>query len=220
MFLVVIAAAAIVVAALLVVLSQLGGTGGSSSGGDVGKLYSGIPQNGATLGKAGAPVTVYLYEDFQCPYCGQFSRQTFPKLVKNYVKSGKVKVVSEPLAFLGPDSQKAATAALAAGKQNHYWSYYSLLFENQEQENSGYITDDFLKGLARKTPGLDVNEWDKQRMGGSFGSELQAAQSKAISSKVNSTPTLVLSGPKGEKKLVGLRDYSQISSAIKQVNGS
>ena len=221
MLLVVIVAASIVVAALLVVLSQLGGgTRGSSSGGDVGELYSGIPQSGATLGKSGAPVTVYLYEDFQCPYCGQFSRQTFPKLVKNQVRSGEVKLVSEPLAFLGPDSQKAATAALAAGEQNHYWPYYSLLFENQEQENSGYVTDDFLKGLAQKTPGLDVNKWDAERTGGSFDSELQAAQSKAISDGVNSTPTVVVSGPRGEKKLVGLRSYDQISSAIEQVNGS
>ena len=54
-----IAAAAIVVAALLVVLSQLGG-GRTMSGEDVGKLYSGIPQDGTTLGKSDAPVTVYL----------------------------------------------------------------------------------------------------------------------------------------------------------------
>jgi hypothetical protein len=59
------AAAAIVVAVLLVVLSQLGsGTGGSASNVDVGKLYSGIPQDGTTLGESSASVTIYLYEDF------------------------------------------------------------------------------------------------------------------------------------------------------------
>jgi protein-disulfide isomerase len=74
-------AVAILVAALMVVLSQLGGAGGGSSASreDVGKLYSGIPQNGTTLGKSSAPVTIYLYEDFQCPVCGQFSRETFPR---------------------------------------------------------------------------------------------------------------------------------------------
>lgn len=229
-FLALIVAVAIVVAALLVVLSQLGGKGasvseagssaGGSSGGDIGKLYSGIPQNGTTLGKSDAPVTIYLYEDFQCPFCGQFSRDTFPKLVNDYVRSGKVKMVSEPLAFLGPDSKTAARAALAASKQNHYWPYYSLLFENQGEENSGYVTGDFLKGLAQKTPGLDVNKWDGQRTGSSFDSELNAAQSKAGSEKVNSTPTLIVSGSKGKKKLAGLRDYDQISSAIQQVHGS
>lgn len=82
-------------------------------------------------GKSAAPVTVYLYEDFQCPFCGQFSRQTFPELVNRDVRDGKVRIVSEILVFLGPDSVEAAKAALAAAEQNRYWPYYSLLFENQ-----------------------------------------------------------------------------------------
>ena len=135
-------AVAMVVAALLVVLSQLGGAGGGS-GEDVGKLYSGIPQDGTTLGKADAPVSVYLYEDFQCPFCGQFSREMFPRLVDDYVRDGEARLVSETMVFLGPDSVTAARAALAAGEQNHYWPYYSLLYAHQEAENSGYVTDDF-----------------------------------------------------------------------------
>ena len=132
MLLALLVAVAIVVAALLVVPSQLGGAGGRS-GEDVGELYSGIPQDGTTLGEKSAPVTVYLYEDFQCPFCGQFSREMSPRLV------------SETRAFLGPDSVTATRAAFAAVKQNHCWPYYSLLYENQEAENSGYVTDEFLR---------------------------------------------------------------------------
>jgi protein-disulfide isomerase len=222
MLLALIVAAAIVVAAVLVVLSQLGSGGeeGSTPKEDVGKLYSGIAQNETTLGKSDAPVTVYLYEDFQCPFCGQFSRQTFPKLVDHYVREGKVKMVSEPLAFLGPDSVEAARAALAAAEQNRYWPYYSLLFENQGEENSGYVTSDFLQSLAQKTAVLDVKKWRADLRGSSFTSELKAAQSKARSAGVDSTPTLVISGPNGQKKLVGVKDYGQISAAIEQVDGS
>src|SRR5215211_9308945 len=90
MLLALIVGVAILVAALMAVLSQLGGAGGNSaSSGDVGKLYSGIPQNGTTLGESSAPVTVYLYEDFQCPICGQFSHDTFPELVNRNVRSGE-----------------------------------------------------------------------------------------------------------------------------------
>jgi protein-disulfide isomerase len=217
----VLAGAAIVVAALLVVLSQLGSTGASSpSKEDVGKLYSGISQEGTTLGENNAPVTVYLYEDFQCPYCGEFSRETFPELVNRDVRDGKVRVVSEVLVFLGPDSAEAARAALAAGEQNRYWPYYSLLFENQGEENSGYVTGDFLKSLAQKTPGLDVSRWNAERTGNSFNSELDAARSKARSNGVGSTPTLIVSGPGGQEKLEGVRNYDQISTAIDQVDGS
>ena len=215
------AVAAIVVAVLLVVLSQLGsGTGGSASNVDVDKLYSGIPQDGTILGKSSAPVTIYLYEDFQCPICAQFSHDTFPELVNRDVREGKVKIVSEPLAFIGSDSVEAARAALAAAEQNRYWPYSSLLFENQGEENSDYVTSDFLRGLAQDTPGLDVNEWSADLKGSSFNSELEAAQARAQSNGVNATPTLVVSGPSGQRKIVGPGDYAQIADAIDQVDGS
>ena len=69
-------------------------------------------------------------------------------MVEDYVRGGKAKLISEPLTFLGPDSVAAARAALAAGKQGRCWPNYSLLFENQGEENSGYVTSDFLEGLA------------------------------------------------------------------------
>ena len=211
-------AVAIVVAALLVVLSQFGGGGGS--GGDVGELYAGIPQDGTTLGEKDAAVTVYLYEDFQCPFCGQFDREMFPDLVDDYVRDGKVRVVSETMAFLGPDSVTAARAAFAAGEQNRYWPYHTLLFENQGEENSGYVTDDFLRGLAEDTPGLDVEKWEDQRAGNSFTKELRAVQAKAQAAGVNSTPTLIVKGPGGQVKIDRLTEYGQITSAIDKVDGS
>ena len=217
--LVLLSVAAIVVAALLVVLSQLGG-GGSVSKVDVHKLYSGIPQNGTTLGKASAPVTIYLYEDFQCPFCRKFSGETFPELVNQDVRDGKVKLVSETLTSLGPDSEEAARAALAAGEQDRYWPYYSLLFNNQGAENSGYVTGEFLKHLAQKTPGLDVSQWNAERTQRSFDSELEAAQARARSDGVNATPTLVISGPNGKRKLVSSYDYAHVSKAIDQVDSS
>jgi len=212
-----IVAVAIVVAALLAVLSQLGRPGGGSSG-DIGELYSGIPQDGTTLGDSSAPVTIYLYEDFQCPVCGQFSSETFPKVVDRGVRRGDVKVVSEPLTFLGSDSVVAARAALAAAKQDRYWTYAQLLFENQGQENSGYVTDDFLTDQAKDTPGLDVGEWSSDLKGSSFTQQLQAAQAKAQSAGVEATPTLIFSGPRGQTKLVGVQDYDQVSQAIAQVD--
>ena len=221
MLLALIVGVAILVAALMAVLSQLGGTTGSSaSSEDVGKLYSGIPENGTTLGKSGALVTIYLYEDFQCPYCGEFSRQMFPQVVEDYVRGGKAKLISEPLTFLGPDSVVASKAALAAAEQNCYWPYYSLLFENQGEENSGYVTTSFLEGLAKQTPGLDVSKWNAMRKGNSLESELYEAQAKAQSAGVDSTPTLIFSGPSGQQTIDELRDYEQITQAMDRVDGS
>lgn len=88
---------AIVVFALLVLLSQISG-----SEGGIQELLADVPQDGTTLGSEDAPVTIYLYEDLQCPACASFARRTFPDLVTRYVEPGEVKVVSEPLKIIGP----------------------------------------------------------------------------------------------------------------------
>jgi protein-disulfide isomerase len=144
----------------------------------------------------------------------------FPDLIEDYVRGGQAKLISEPLTFLGPDSVVASKAALAAGEQDRYWPYYSLLFENQGEENSGYVTSSFLEDLARQTPGLDVSKWDAARKKDSLESELYEAQSKASSAGVNSTPTLIFNGPGGQQTIDELRDYDQISQAMDQVDGS
>lgn len=211
--LVALGAVAVLVAGLLVVLSQLGG--GGASGGDL----SGIPQDVTRLGKKDAPVTIRLYEDFQCPACAQFARETLPEVIDRHVRSGEVKIVSENIVFLGPDSLPAARAAVGAGDQDRYWQYAHLLFENQGTENSGYVTDEFLTDLATQTPGLDVKKWDEARNAPSSKEEVQAAQQSAADAGVQATPTLVVSGPGGQKKLQGAVPIGVVESAIKEVKG-
>jgi protein-disulfide isomerase len=204
--------AAIVAFALLVLLSQISG-----GEGEVQELLADVPQDGTTLGSEDAPVTIYLYEDLQCPVCARLTRETLPDLIASYVEPGEVKVVSETIAILGPDSIPAAGAALAAGEQDRYWEYSTLFFLNQRRENSGYVTDEFLTNIAEETQGLDVNQWNETRESGSFASEIDAAQARARDEGVEGTPTLVITGPQGTKKLVGAVPIDQVAAAIDEV---
>ena len=207
--------AAIVVFALLVLLSQISG-----SEGEVQEILADVPQNGTTLGSEDAPVTIYLYEDLQCPACASFARRTFPDLVTRYVEPGEVKVVAETIAIIGPDSVPAAGAALAAGEQDRYWEYSTLFFLNQGRENSGYVTDEFLTSIAEETQGLDVDQWNEARKQGSFESEMEAAQNMAQDDGVGGTPTLVITGSQGTSKLVGAVPIDQVAAAIDEVESS
>jgi protein-disulfide isomerase len=211
--LVVLATVAGVVAGLMVMLSQLGG------GGDPPEAFTEVPQDGTRLGREDAPVTVRLYEDFQCPACGQFARETLPEVVERHVEPGDAKLVSETLAFLGPDSVSTGRAAIAAGEQDRYWQYAALLFENQGAENSGYATEEFLRNLAEETEGLDVAEWDEARDAGFVEQELQAVQQRAGEAGINSTPTLVVSGPDGERTLRGAVPIEDVDRAVEEVRG-
>jgi protein-disulfide isomerase len=64
-------------------------------------LFAGIQQHGIVLGSPNAPVTLVEFADLQCPYCGEFARNALPQIVRDYVRTGRVKVAFQGLAFLG-----------------------------------------------------------------------------------------------------------------------
>jgi protein-disulfide isomerase len=88
------------------------------------------------------------FVDLQCPFCREYTTNVLPTLVDRYVRTGKVRMVMRPVAIIGPDSQRAAVAAQAAAKQNRLWQFADAFYLEQEQENSGYVTNDFLRRIA------------------------------------------------------------------------
>jgi len=160
------AAIGLLVVAALVGVSLAGGKGShqdSSSttvamGPKTAAMLAGIPQHGDTLGAPRAPVTLVEYADMQCPYCGEFARSTLPALIRKYVRTGKVKIVFRGLEFVGPDSDTALRAVYSAGQQDKQWNYLHLMFENQGTENTGWVTEDLIKGVGKAVPGLDVDK--------------------------------------------------------------
>ncbi|HET7571170.1 MAG TPA: thioredoxin domain-containing protein, partial [Gaiellaceae bacterium] len=59
---------------------------------DIQQLYGGIPQDGLTLGKPDAPVRMIMFIDLQCPVCQEFEVTSMPTIVKDYVRTGKVRI--------------------------------------------------------------------------------------------------------------------------------
>ena len=149
-------------------------------------LLRGIPQEGIVLGRADAPVTLVEYADLQCPYCAQWSRDTFPAIVAEYVRAGRVRVVLRGLSFLGPDSETALRAALAAGEQDRLWDVVHGLFLRQGPENSGWVTDDVLRSFAGT--GVDTEQMLQGTSSAWVERQLEAARTAAEAAQVPGTP--------------------------------
>ena len=148
-------AGAACLAAALIAVSIVGGRGSEAAPAATADnpvarnaLFVGIPQDGIALGEPTAPVTLIEYADLQCPYCASWSRHVLPDVVERYVRSGRVRLEFRGLAFLGPDSDKALRAALAAGERDRLWDTVHALYERQGDENAGWVTEDLLRGLA------------------------------------------------------------------------
>jgi len=128
------------------------------------------------LGDPDAPVTVTEYADLQCPYCKDASDTVVPEIVERYVRSGRAKLVFRDVAFIGDDSLRAGQLAAAAGRQDRAWQFIHLFYVNQQAENSGYVTDDFLRAVAGGVAGLDVERAWAERGDASYQSAVEQAR--------------------------------------------
>jgi hypothetical protein len=166
-------------------------------------MLDGIPQSGTVLGDPDAPVTLVEYADLQCPFCRDFALGALPTLVDRYVRDGKVKLELRLLRFLGPDSETAANAAMAAAEQDRYWTFAELFYRNQGDENSGYVTDDFLRRIGGAIPGLDPASLVGDRAAtASAERRLAGFDASARAAGVDSTPSFLLAQGDGAPKRV------------------
>ncbi|HSK15860.1 MAG TPA: thioredoxin domain-containing protein [Gaiellaceae bacterium] len=201
-----VAAAAATLALLLVAASLLGARGGDGGGAATGaavfgaseveQLLTGIPQEGSVLGEPDAPVTLVEYADLQCPFCAQWAVGTFRELVSDYVRAGQLRIEFRGMAFIGPDSERALRAALAAGEQNRLWHALELLYMNQGAENAGWVSDDLLDGIGRSVPGLDGERMLSATGSDSVTEAMARSAEQARAAGVQGTPSFEM-GPTG-----------------------
>lgn len=151
--------AAIVIVVLVVVITGGKETGGGASeGGDAQvegvaetkALLKDIPVNGLTLGDPKAPVTILEFVDVQCPFCKDHQLDQTPKLINDLVRTGKARIALKPIAlsFMGEDSQAGRVVAVRLSEKDLAWPFLNLFYFNQGQEQTGYVTDEFLQKLV------------------------------------------------------------------------
>lgn len=217
---------AVAIAGALITASQLGGDEESAGGGapvvvQGSGLLDGIPQEGVFLGDPSAPVLLVEFADLQCPFCAQFSVDAFPAVVEEYVRPGRVRIAFRGLAFIGPDSEKALRAALAAGEQGKLWTLVELLYQTQGPENTGWVTDDLLRELGGAIEGLDVDRMMEDRSSDAVEREMALAERAAVQAQVTGTPTF-LAGPSDTQLrplAVGALDAAAFRSALDALVG-
>ncbi len=210
---------AVIAVVVAIVVSQSGGgsSGGSTDISGVGTVNSelaGLPQNGSVLGDPGAPKTLIEFGDLQCPVCKLYSEQVLPKFFSGVVKAGKVKIDFRPWTIIGPDSDPAAEAAYAAGQQGRFWSFIELFYRNQGEENSGYVTDDFLTAVAKGAGVKDIQKWNQDRKDPRWKKMLAANDSQASSLGFTGTPSFAVQPAGGPVKPISVAGQATSPSAI------
>ena len=107
---------------------------------------------GYDRGDASAPVVVIDLSDFACPYCGEFARDVFPAIDREYVRTGKVLFKYIPFLAGFPHGTEATRAAECAGEQGQFWLMMERLYVTQAEWKSGNVVNAQLAALAGTTP--------------------------------------------------------------------
>jgi len=187
--------AAVVLVAVIVL------SGGSSTPAAQPGMFAGIPERNGVLGQADAPVTVTEYLDLQCPVCANASRTLLPGVVDDYVRTGKVKLDARTLHFIGADSVRAARVAAGAEQQGKLWPFLEAFYAKQGVENTGYVTDDFLRDVAAEA-GVNADAALEYADSAAAEKPLTQANTDATRLKIDGTPTFTVQRGDGPVKVV------------------
>jgi protein-disulfide isomerase len=157
-------------------------------------LFAGIPQRGFELGKASAPNTLLVFEDPQCPYCKQWNQEALPAVVRDYVRTGRVKLDYRGIEIIGPNSVAGLRANYAAGLQNRLWNMSQALYDRQGEENSGWITTSVIRAAARAA-GANPAKVLAAMKSTAVSQALAVATREAQAIRLQGTPTFILQRP-------------------------
>ncbi len=168
---------------------------------DMKKLSEGYPSEGS----ASAKVTIVEFSDFQCPFCSSFYNSSLVPMRKDYIDTGKVKIVYRhfPLGF-HPEAQKAAEATECAKDQGKFWEMHDKIFLNQPSLS---VANE--KQWA-KDLGLNSATFNQCLDSGKKAAVVSADQKAGTEAGVSGTPTFFING----KSVVGAQPYAVFKQAI------
>ena len=165
---------------------------------DLSVVYELPVNNSATKGPDDAPVTLVLFDDFQCPYCARLV-PTIEQIMQAYPNQVRVVFKHFPLS-MHKFARQAAAASIAARNQGKFWPLHDQLFANYNQLN-----DEKIRALAASV-GLDMERFDKDIQDPALQQEIAADMQLGTSSGVRGTPAVYINGVQlKDRSLAGFR---------------
>jgi protein-disulfide isomerase len=143
------------------------------------------------LGSATAPVRLVVFSDFMCPACRRFSGLV-EGLTEEFGDDLAIYFKHFPLPQ-HRHAARAAQAAIAAGRQGHFWEMHDVLFARQDDLRRADDPDEILLGMAEDL-GLDLERFARD-LDDPSGVELtRMDRDEGRAAGVNSTPTVFING--------------------------
>lgn len=175
------------------------------------------------IGKADAKVVLAYWFDYQCPFCKAVDvggipqipiEPAMPVLIKEYVDTGKLKIVFKDFAFLSEDSTTAALYENAVWNlyPDKFYEWHEAMFHAQDEEHGGFGDEASIVALIGGISGMDAArvKADVAANRAKYESEIDADRAEGASLGINGTPGFIT----GQTLIPGAAEISSFKSAI------
>lgn len=176
------------------------------------------------IGNADAPLTIAFWSDFQCPFCKAVETGGIPQIptpaalpdvIKQYVDTGKVRIVFKDFAFLGNDSMTAAEYGRAVWKlyPNQYFAWRTAMYGAQDDEgDQGFGDEASIVTLTKTIAGIDAAavQADVAAHKTDYDAAIAADITEGQSMGVQGTPAFII----GTQFIDGAQAFDAFKAAI------
>ena len=153
-----------------------------------------ITKDDRILGNPQAPITIVEYASLTCPHCAHFANDVLPEIKKEWIDTGKAKLVLRDFPLDEPALRAAMIARCAPA--DRYYAFADTFFAAQEK---WVRSPDYREALARlaKLGGMGKEEFDTCLKNTELENKVVEGRLKATQElEVNSTPTFFVNGSK------------------------
>ena len=163
------------------------------------------PFAGAWAGNPKGDVTLVMFTDYNCPYC----KASAPAIERLLATDPKLKVVWREMPLLGPGSETAALAALAAARMGRYPAFHHALFAGPHPQEGGIEA-------AAKTAGIALPKLAEQARAPEIQAEIATNFALARQIGIGATPYFIV----GNRSLEGAVGFDRLAAAVAAARSS
>jgi len=141
---------------------------------------------------ADAPVSINIWEDFQCPFC-KFFETEMSQYVEGLIRNKEARVTYHMTSFIGEESKRAANAAYCSIDEGRFIEFHKALYTIQGTENSGLFSNKNLVEIGKRL-GITSPSFESCVNDNKFGDQVAAVYASMAKNKVEGTPTVFING--------------------------
>lgn len=143
-------------------------------------------------------------------------------MIRRWVRSGDLRIVytsletatREPEVFL-----EQQVAAYAAGAQHKAWYYVEIFYHEQGEEDTAYVTERYLDGIARQVPGLNFARWQRARKLSKYQAQIEGDALAADKLGLTGTPSFQIGHTGGPMKMLEVESLTDPQSFNRAIEG-